>query len=251
MGARLATRGLHSGVTVSLILVALALLGVLWVYQGMVNRDQWPVRWLEVDGAFERVSAEQLRSGLMPLIAGSFFVVDSDAVRAAALRQPWVSGVLVQKHWPDTVKVQVTEYVPVAHWTNGRLVAAGGLAFRVPGADEIQGLPWLEGADSDLPRVFGAWRDFNNELLPAGLEIDRIRLDRRGAWFLALTGGTEIHVGRADPVPRLRRLVAGWDRLMDGRGVAPLSVDLRYTNGFAVRWPAAPVKLAGNYGKEN
>ena len=249
--ARHASRGFNSGILMSLSLVVLALLGVVWVYQGMITRDQWPVRWLEVDGAFERVSAEQLRSGLTGVVAGSFFTLDLDAVRAAAMRQPWVSGVAVQKHWPDTVKVQITEYVPVAHWTQGRLVSADARAFRVPGADEIQGLPWLEAADEDLQQVFDAWREFNNELLPLGLEIDRIRLDRRGAWFLAVSSGTEIQIGREDALPRLRRLVASWEGLMQGRPMAPLSVDLRYTNGFAVRWPAPPVKLAGNYGKEN
>ena len=232
--ARHASRGFNSGVLMSLSLVVLALLGVVWVYQGMITRDQWPVRW-----------PEQLRSGLTGVVAGSFFTLDLDAVRAAAMRQPWVSGVAVQKHWPDTVKVQITEYVPVAHWTQGRLVSADAQAFRVPGADEIQGLPWLEAADEDLQQVFDAWREFNNELLPLGLEIDRIRLDRRGAWFLAVSSGTEIQIGREDALPRLRRLVASWEGLMQGRPMAPLSV------GFAVRWPAPPVKLAGNYGKEN
>ena len=217
----------------------------------MVTRDQWPVRWLEIDGAFERVSAEQVRAGLTPLVAGSFFTVDLDAVRSAAFRQAWVSGVTVQKNWPDTVQVRITEYVPVAHWTDGRLVSEDGRAFAVPGADEIQGLPWLEGPDGGLHEVFAAWREYNNELLPTGLEISRIRLDRRGAWFLALTSGTEIQIGREDALPRLRRLVASWSGLMNGRNLAPLSVDLRYTNGFAVRWPAPPVKLAGNYGKES
>jgi cell division protein FtsQ len=235
----------------SLSLVATALLGVLWVYSGMITRDQWPVRWLEVDGAFERVSAEQLRAGLAPLVSGSFFTVDLDAVRDAAFRQAWVAAVTVQKNWPDTVKVRITEYVPVAHWTDGRLVSEDARPFRVPGADEIQGLPWLEGPEGELPEVFEAWRELGNELLPAGLDISRIRLDPRGAWFLALANGTEIHIGREDALPRIRRLVASWSGLMSGRDLAPLSVDLRYTNGFAVRWPAPPVTLAGNYGKEN
>jgi cell division protein FtsQ len=248
---RRCSRGFNGGLAISLFMLALACAGVAWVYTGMTTRQQWPVRWLEVDGAFERVSAEQVRAGLAPLVTGSFFTVDLEAVRSAAYRQPWVSEVAVHKAWPDTVKVLVKEYVPVAHWTDGRLVSAGGLAFKVPGADEIQGLPWLEGPDGELEEVFSAWKEFNNELLSAGLEIDRIRFDRRGAWSLVLTGGTGIQIGREDALSRLRRLLASWPDLMNGRDLAPLAVDLRYTNGFAVRWPANTVKLAGNYGKEN
>ena len=242
-----AYRGFNSGLVMSLTLFALALFGVVWVYMGMTTIDQWPIRWLEVDGSFERVSAEQMRAGLAPQVMGSFFTVDLEAVSEAAFRQAWVSGVTVQKNWPDTVRVRITEYDPVAHWTLGRLVSREGRSFEVPGADQIQGLPWLEGPGGQLEVVVGAWQQFNNELLPAGLEIDRIRLDRRGAWFLVLTNGTEIHIGRADALPRLHRLVSSWPNLMSGRDLAPLGVDLRYSNGYAVRWP----EYKETYGKES
>jgi cell division protein FtsQ len=117
----------------------------------------------------------------------------------------------------------------------------------VPGADEIQGLPWLESPDQNLEEVFEAWGQFNNLLAPVGLEIERIRLDPRGAWFLALTNGTEVHIGRGEPMARVQRLVRSWPLLTGGRQVAPVDVDLRYTNGFAVRWPDTEER----YGKES
>jgi cell division protein FtsQ len=232
---------------VSLALVLLAAFGVAWVYAGMVTHDQWPIRWLELDGRFQRVSAEQLRANLAPLVAGSYFTVGLGEVRDAAYRQPWVARVTVQKHWPDTVRVSVTEHVPVAHWTSNRLVSAAGESFEVPGADAIQGLPWLQGPKHSLPEVFAAWQKFNDILMAAGLEIDRIRLDPRGAWFLALTNGTEVHIGRGDAEARLRRLVTSWEALTGRRPGVPADVDLRYTNGFAVRWP----EQDENHGKES
>jgi cell division protein FtsQ len=250
VGARQA-RGSSGSLAMTLLVLAVACAGVAWVYTGMTTRQQWPVRWLQVDGAFERVSAEQVRAGLAPLVNGSFFTVDLEAVRAAAFRQPWVSEVSVQKAWPDTVKVHLKEHVPIAHWTQNRLVSARGTPFKVPGADEIQGLPWLQGPEESLETVLSAWQEFNNELQPVGLEISRIRFDRRGAWSLVLYGGTTIQLGREDALERLRRLVASWPDLMSGRDVEPLAVDLRYTNGFAVRWPGKPAGMAGDYGKES
>jgi len=43
-------------------------------------------------------------------------------------------------------------------------------------------------------------------------------------------------VGRAAPEARLRRLVAAWPAALAGRAGRVARVDLRYTNGFAVRW---------------
>ena len=194
----------------TLLLFLLAIGGVTWVCMGMITKEQWPVRWLEINGAFERVSAEQVRASLVPLAVGSFFTVDLESIRSAAYRQPWVAEVTVQKTWPDTVKVQVTEFTPVAHWTGGTLISNSGQSFQVPGAAEIQGLPWLEGPEPQLDVVFETWQQFNNELLPLGLEIELIRLDPRGAWFLEMTNNTEVQIGREDALLRLQRLVKSW-----------------------------------------
>jgi cell division protein FtsQ len=49
-------------------------------------------------------------------------------------------------------------------------------------------------------------------------------------------------IGRADPEPRLRRLVRVLPQLLAGEARGFERIDLRYTNGFAVRWlpPSEP-----------
>ncbi len=237
---RLEAYGVGVGRTIGTVLFLAAIGGVLWIWFGMVKLDRWPIRWLEVDGAFERISAEQVRTTVTPLVEGSFFTVDPKRIQAAARELPWVSHAVVQKQWPDTVTVNVSEYVPVAHWVDGQLIATNGDTFTVPGADGIQGLPWLEGPADSVERVIEAWLTFNDVLLPTGQEVRRIRLDRRGAWSLQLGGGTRVELGRENALERLRRMAASWGQLRRLQGVDPVGVDLRYSNGFAVRWPEAP-----------
>lgn len=235
---RLHSRGFGAQGLVAVLLVLAAATGIAWVYMGMVTRDRWPIRWLEVDGAFRYVSAEQLRTRLAPLAKGSFFTADLAAIRGVATQMPWVASATVQKVWPDTVRVSVYEYQPRAHWTRGRLMAGGGAVFTVPGANEMQGLPWLEGPDGTEAEVFGAWQRYNRELQAVGLEISRIHLDARGAWYLELTSGTRVEIGREDALGRLRRMVSSWPELLQQeQGKVPAGIDLRYSNGFAVRWP--------------
>ncbi len=230
--------GFYASLLVSMGLVTIAAIGLGWVYKGMVTRDQWPIRWLEIDGEFDRVSAEQVRAGVSQFVGGSYFTVNLSDVREAAYRQPWVARVLVQKRWPDTVTVHVSEFEPVAHWTRGRLVSLEGEVFTVPGADEIQGLPWLDGTDVQQSEVFSSWQSFNRILIPTGLEIEQLKLDQRGAWYLELNNGTKVDVGRERAVERLTRMVESWSLLTKDVAVRPLGIDLRYTNGFAVRWAA-------------
>jgi len=231
-----ANRGFATGLLTIVFLFIVTAAGIAWVGMGIVASDRWPIRWLEINGEFQRVSAEQLRATLTPQIDSSFFTVDLRSLDEAASRISWVSSVLIQKQWPDTVSVSIEEHVPVAHWNRGELISRLRKPFTVPEADEIQGLPWLQGPEARLPDVLNAWTDFNELLLPFGLEVEQLKLDQRGSWSMALDNGTYIHLGRNAATERLQRLLSSWDVLMQGKAMPPRDIDLRYTNGFAVKW---------------
>lgn len=238
--------GFPVGKTLGALLFVVAVVGVVWVYLGVVKMDRWPIKWLEVDGSFERVSAEQVRKRIAPLVDGSFFTVDAAAIQAVALELNWVSRVSVEKAWPDTVRVYVEEYVPVAHWLDDQLIGSNREPFSVPGAAGMQGLPWLEGPEGSAQLVIDQWLLFNDELLATGLIIDQIRMDPRGAWDLQLSNGTRVQIGREAPMARLQRMVSSWPQLVSLKNIAPVGIDLRYSNGFAVRWPEPPPEVADN-----
>lgn len=240
------SRGFSSGLFSIVILFLLAAAGFIWVSMGIVAKDRWPIRWLEINGNFQRVSAEQLRANLTPLIQSSFFTIDLQDLRDAAGRISWVSTVQVQKRWPDTVVVEVEEFTPFAHWNRGQLISGKGEAFSVPEADGIQGLPWLTGPEMELNTVLEYWTRFSDELAQAGLEIQVLKLDARGAWSMDLTNGTAINLGRQDAHARLQRLMNSWNALMADQSGPPRVIDLRYTNGFAVSWMREAQQLAGN-----
>jgi cell division protein FtsQ len=230
-------RGFASSALVVIVLFLVAAAGIAWVSMGIVANDRWPIRWLELNGAFQRVSAEQLRASMTPLINDSFFTIGLQELRDAAKRNSWVSEVRVQKKWPDTVTVTIEEFVPIAHWNRGELISKKGEAFSVPEADEIQGLPWLQGPPERLGEVLSYWADFSELLVPMGVEINGLKLDRRGAWAMQLSNGTQVQLGRDAARDRLQRLLVSWDSLMRDQAAPPQDVDLRYTNGFAVLWP--------------
>ena len=242
--------GFSAGGVITVMLFVLASAGVVWVYNGTIAQERWPIRWLEVDGPFERVSAEQVRASLAPLVNGSFFTVDTKLMREIASAMPWVASVSVQKTWPDTVQVTIHEHTPVVHWVDDYLLDARGQPFTVPSANEIQGLPWLESPQGQMELVFENWKKFDDKLEAIGQQIERLTLDPRGSWSARLSGGTEVKLGKGDIFKNLDMLVSTWAGLMQGQAMAPISVDLRYTNGFAVLWPQNIDVIAEAYGKK-
>jgi len=244
------SQGFSTGVALIMVLFVLAVTGVVWVYNGMIAQERWPIRWLEIDGPFERVSAEQVRAKLAPLVSGSFFTVNTRVIREMASEMPWVASVSVQKTWPDTVQLTIHEHTPVVHWVDDYLLDASGTPFSVPAADEIQGLPWLESPQGQLELVFENWKKFDDKLGQIGQQIDRLTLDPRGSWSARLSGGTEVKFGKGDVFKNLDMLVSTWSGLMQGQPLPPVSIDLRYTNGFAVLWSKNIDAIAGDYGKK-
>lgn len=195
-----------------------------------------PLRWIEINGEFQRLSAEQIRASTAPLLRGGFFAADLNAVKTRIEKMPWVESVAVRKQWPDRIVINVTEQIPLARLSDGNLLSRKGARFSAPGAAAMQGLPELSGPVERVAEISERYLAFGRALNTTGLIIERLSLSESGSWSLHLTGGIELKLGREELDARLKRFVASYARLGVSEQRRPQRIDLRYANGFAVRW---------------
>ncbi|HMM67616.1 MAG TPA: cell division protein FtsQ/DivIB [Dokdonella sp.] len=224
---------------IALTLVALPIVGVL---NGWFASQRWPVRKIELRAEYAHVSAEQIRATVENHLARGFFAVQLTDVQKAVGQLPWVERVEARKQWPDTLRLTVYERQPFARWGADRLISRSGELFEVPGADAMQGLPQLAGPDERLAEVIAFHAECMREFSGSGLSVRAIELSARGSWRLTLASGALIEIGRVDARQRLKRFLDVWPQLAAGNNGPPVYVDLRYENGFAMRWglPEAP-----------
>lgn len=221
---------------IALTLVALPLVGLL---NGWFAADRWPVRKLELQAEFANVGAEQIRAAAAPAIDVGFFAVDLGEVQRAVAQLPWVEKVEARKLWPETIVLRVYEQRPFAHWGVDRLIGRDGRLFKVPGVELIQGLPQLSGPDERLGEVIRFHGDAQTMLAGSGLAIAGVDLSARGSWTVALDSGARIVLGTEQPQERLKRFVEVYPRVASGHTGSFEYADLRYSNGFAMKWPTA------------
>jgi cell division protein FtsQ len=221
------------------IAITLVVLPVVGVMQGWFAAGRWPVTNIKVEAEFAHVSAEQIRSAVLPRLGKGFFATDLEDVRHAIGALPWVESVEVRKRWPDTLLVRIYERQPFARWNEDRLISRQGLVFDAPGADQMGDLPRLRGPDSRLAEVVSFYAQAHKAFEGrAQLAIVGVSLSERGSWSVTTESGAEIVIGDRDQADRrLARFLDVYPQLVAGRRGGFAYADLRYTNGFAIRWP--------------
>ncbi len=227
----------------AIVLVALPVVGVL---RGWFAVHSWPVTRLTVQADFQHVSAAQIRAAVAPRLDKGFFALDLDAVQKAVAALPWVESVEARKRWPDTLVLRVYERQPFARWNEKQLVSRQGAVFAVADAATEQALPDLRGPDSHLAEVVSFYAETRKAFAHTHLDIHGVALSERGSWSLSTASGAQIVIGpRESAGRRLRRFLGVFPQLMAGHTEGFAYVDLRYTNGFAVRWPPTAATMAG------
>ncbi|MEX0385521.1 cell division protein FtsQ/DivIB [Spiribacter onubensis] len=194
-----------------------------------------PLERVGFDGELAHVREADLRRVLQGHLKGGLLGVDVSAVRAAVESLPWVATATVRRVWPDALRITVDEQEPVARWGGVALMNGRAGVFRPRQLPDVP-LPELSGPPGSAARVLARYRQLRALLEPLPLEPTGLALDERRAWTLTLADGGQIRLGRESVESRLARLVAAWPRIP---GVADRHLalaDLRYPNGFALRW---------------
>lgn len=216
--------------------VALVALPVVALVNGWIGAERWPLRTLRVTDGLERVDTARLREVVAPHAAAGFFAVRLDRAQAEVARLPWVERAEVRKLWPDVLEVRIVEHRPFARWGEDRLLSEQGRLFPVEGIEVPAGLPLLHGPDARVADVVALYNQSREMFSAGGFAVERLLLDRRDSWSLALGNGIEVTIGSQEARLRLQRFARVLPQLLE-RGDAPLlRADLRYTNGFALEW---------------
>ncbi len=215
--------------TALLFAIAVLLAALVW---RIANIEMFAVRGIDVIGNVAHVTREQVRTIAVNELKGTFFTVDLRGAQAAFEKLPWVRRVDVRRRWPNRLEVVVEEHGELARWGNSALVNHHGEMFE--GASNKR-LPVFEGPTGSQFEITRNYQRFNQSLALIGRQVRRVHVSERRAWRLGLDDGTVIELGRDGVVERLRGFVTAYAQSVGELGAKTDYVDLRYSNGFAVR----------------
>jgi cell division protein FtsQ len=220
-----------------LVLVLGTVLAVDWVYRV----DNFPVQNIRMEGRFERVQRQELSNAVMGAVKGNIFALDIDAIRKRAEALPWIYRAEVRRSWPNEIHIRFVEQKLVGRWNGTAWVNTASEVVRINNAVAYySGLPLLSGPQGTAPKVLQRLHYFNEVLGPMGLKIESLKMTSTGSWQLKVNAGFTLLVSKKGYMREIQRFANVYTQELSPQKQQLAKVDMRYTNGFAVRWRSAP-----------
>lgn len=212
----------------------------------LVRLPAFGLRGITVTGDVAYNNAVTVRANVAPRLSGNFFTLDLASAREVFETLPWVQHAVVQREFPNRLRVVLREQRPVAHWgdeQDARMVNADGEVFDAgAGGDEHESLPRLRGPSAEASaQVLQMHQRLTRTLSALQMPVDELSLSARGSWHAVLDGGARIELGRGrddEVLSRARRFADTITQVAakHGRRAQMLeSADLRHTDGYALR----------------
>lgn len=168
-------------------------------------------------------------------------------------RLDWIAKASVYKRWPDAVEVKLEERVPVVRWGGRAFLDASGEPFSIPDNDKLRELATIHGPDGYEKQVLQYWHDIAPWLGARQLQLQQLSLDQRLVWHAELENGLDVILGRDQLNDRLKKLAVVNDKVIKPYHRYIEAIDLRYHDGFSVRWKAGvkPVTAEKNPARDS
>ena len=219
-----------------LLLVVAPVITVIAAYQWMQNPQNLTITSVEVKGDLNILDKEQLQPVIEPFTKTNLYLLDEKALETAIENNPWVHSASMTKIWPDRLVVKIFEQQPVAFWGNKEMLAENGEIIKAS-LEKKQGvLPLLYSPNDKGRNMATGFLKIRKWMENFPLKMVEFKEDTRGSWQIKLDNGITLKIGREHQEKRLRRFMVGYDQSLKNVITNVKTVDLRYTNGFAVKW---------------
>lgn len=203
--------------------------------------DTLPIEKVQVEGTFRYVNRAELEEAVLPFVQNGFLHVDVVALKERLEVFPAVKEVRIVRIWSDKLWIEVIEHQFIARWRGlgsqeVGLLSDEGVIVAIPPNEADSAMPLLIAPATQAKYVLDLSRQMTTKLATVGLHLSELKLDRRHALQAKLDNEVRLILGRETTLTRLQRFVEVYENLKPKISGKMSYIDLRYTNGIAVKF---------------
>jgi len=236
---------LMKSLTVTFLVLSFIFISV-WGYIKITDPTTLPIKNVRALGDFSFVTEKMLHTALSKGVDKDnnsidifdnkgFFSIDVELIKKRVEEMPWIKQASVQRVWPDALVVDVVEHKAVAYWGKQGLVSESGQIFYPNKETYPNDLPIFIASTELIDNCLHYFNDASEMFASINLKVLKVTFSSRQALTLTLYNGVELNLGRQNKLYRLQRFVQVYSTLSERMSLIK-SIDMRYTNGFSVKW---------------
>jgi cell division protein FtsQ len=236
--------------------VLLVITAMIWQLSAWLNNPTMlPIKNVRIESAFSHVSKQKLSEALSTHVDTGYFAMDVAAVVNAAESLAWVKKASVRRVWPDSMVISIVEQSIAAKWNDKSFLNQEGEIFSPIKIEVLTEVPQLYGANHQSHLVLEKLNALNASISSEALLVSVLAKAEHGSWTVKLKNGTEILMGKRDPLEAIKIgvqvLALASDEVLQKIEV----LDVRYPNGLSIIWKKGRkpegVMLGGNVHQRN
>jgi len=169
-------------------------------------------------------------------LRGNFFTLSLTPIVQKLLTNDQIKTVSVKRVWPNALSIYIDGYEPLAFFNQDSVITTDGYVFKTPKNLKMPLEVYLQGPTDRAQDMVQYLKLFNKILTPLKVTIKDFKLDDSALATLTLSNNIKLVLGDHDFGQRLNQFVKLYSKII-GKCLASVeSVDLRYSNGLAVKW---------------
>lgn len=217
---------------------ALMILGgaLLWLAVWINNPANLSIQRVDWQSEFRYLDRGELQALIEPHVQTNLYLLDEVALETTLENHPWIRAVSLRKAWPNELLLNVEEQLPIAFWGDNQLLNQFGEIFTAELPEKLGEFPMIHSPKKNGREMAERFISMSRSMSGLGLKIAELTEDDTGAWHMQLGDGQDVKIGRKEQEKRIERFRVGYARELRSRFGDVRSIDLRYTNGFAIEW---------------
>ena len=216
------------------------LLAAGWFVNALYAPTTLQFKTIQVYGELQWLDRQELNSLVLRDLQGGFFSLDVNGLKQNLEQHAWVKAVSIRRVWPDVLQIMVTEQQPLAVWNQDTIINQAGELFAPADGRFPEGLTEINGPQGMHQVLMKHFSTLSEMLASLGLTIKDIDVNERRAMEVTLNNGVQLLMGRVrdevESATEMMRFVRAYTATLAPQIDRVQVVDLRYTNGLAVRW---------------
>ena len=190
----------------------------------------YPIKEIHIISKNKKYDEKTINTYIDSLYDKNLLTLDIDDIQETIVSDEWIRDAVITKTFPSALSIHITQHMPIARYNSNIVTSTGTL---VKSSDSSKGLPNIIDHSNDLKSASHILSFSLESLKKINLQIKKIVIYH--SLIKIYTSDILLVTDKEKFEINLARLTASFEKIYDIYDKKITSIDMRYSNGFAIK----------------